>query len=271
MNILFLGDIVASSGRKALTQLLPALRQELALDCVVANGENAAPNGRGINAETMQEIFSAGVDVITLGDHTFDQKGIEDVLAAQQRMIRPANYPQGTVGRGHTVVTVKSGPNSGRRVAVINLQGRVFINQQTDCPFQLSKKLMEEYRLGETADAIIVDMHAEATAEKCMMGHFWDGKASLVVGTHTHIPTADARIQPGGTAYQTDAGMCGDYHSSLGMTYQSVMPGYFARGRFPFQTATGEATLSGVMVTVSGNGLATHIQPIRRGGVLAQV
>lgn len=265
MKILFLGDIVAGPGRAALKKHLPELRRSQGLSCVVVNGENAA-NGRGITAETAADIFAAGADVITLGDHTFDQKGIEELLAGNPRIIRPANYPAGTVGRGATVFTTQE----GKKVVVINLQGRVFINQQTDCPFQLSKRLMEEYRLGENADAIVIDMHAEATSEKCMMGYIWDGKASLVVGTHTHIPTADARIQPGGTAYQTDAGMCGDYASSLGMSYQSVMPGYFTRGRHPFQSATGEATLSGIMVELNEKGLATHVQPLKIGGVLGE-
>lgn len=265
MKILFLGDVVAAPGRAALKKHLPDLRKQHGLTCVVVNGENAA-NGRGINAETAAEIFAAGADVITLGDHTFDQKGIEELLASNPRIIRPANYPAGTVGRGHTVFTTQS----GQKIAVINLQGRVFINQQVDCPFQTAKRLMEEYRLGENANAIIVDMHAEATSEKCMMGYVWDGKATLVVGTHTHIPTADTRVQPGGTAYQSDAGMCGDYHSSLGMSYQSVLPGYLTRGRHPFQPATGEATLSGVLVEVNEQGLATSAQPLKIGGVLGE-
>lgn len=269
MNLLFLGDIVASPGRLALTDLLPSLRDELSLDCVIANGENAA-HGRGITLETMQEIFAAGVDVITLGDHTFDQKGVEDLLAGQPRLLRPANYPPGTVGRGHTIYTIKSGPNAGKKVGVVNLQGRVFINQVTDNAFTVARQIMKDLRLGDTVDALVVDMHAEATSEKVCMGHLWDGKASLVVGTHTHIPTADTRIQPGGTAYQTDAGMCGDYHSSLGVSFQSVFPSYEYRGRFMFQPATGPATLSGVMVKTGDNGLATEVRPVRRGGVLPQ-
>lgn len=266
MKVLFLGDVVAGPGRAALKKHLPELKASLGLSCVVVNGENSAPNARGITAETAAEIFAAGADVITLGDHTFDQKGVEETLAANPKIIRPANYPAGTIGRGSTTFVTRE----GKKVTVINLQGRVFINQQTDCPFQLSKKLMEEHKLGETTDAIIIDMHAEATSEKCMMGHIWDGKASLVVGTHTHIPTADTRIQPGGTAYQTDAGMCGDYQSSLGMSYQSVMPGYFTRGRHAFQPATGEATLSGVLVELNENGLATKVSPFKVGGILGE-
>ncbi|NBX86748.1 MAG: TIGR00282 family metallophosphoesterase [Proteobacteria bacterium] len=263
MKILFLGDVAAAPGRKALSQFLPALRQKHALDVVIANGENAA-NGRGITLETANEIFAAGVDVITLGDHTFDQKGTEELLANSPKIIRPANYPSGTVGRGATTHTL----SNGKKITVINLQGRVFINQQTDCPFQLSKRLMEEHILGQTCDALVIDIHAEATSEKTCLAHLWDGKATLVIGTHTHIPTADARIQPAGTAYQTDAGMCGDYQSSLGMSFASVLPNFFTRGRHAFQPATGEATLSGVIVEAGQGGLAEKIQPLRHGGVL---
>jgi metallophosphoesterase (TIGR00282 family) len=261
MNILFLGDVVATPGRAALAQHLPKLRTELALDCVVVNGENAA-NGHGITADVAQEIFNSGADVITLGDHTFDQRGVEDLLATHPRIIRPANFGQGTVGRGHTVFTTPE----GQRVAVINLQGRVFMRGNAlDCPFLASKALMETYVLGETCDALILDIHAEATAEKAALAHLWDGKASLVVGTHTHIPTADTRIQPKGTAFQTDAGMCGDYNSSLGMSFSSVLPGYYSAGRHKFSPAEGPATLCGVLVQTSGNGLATAVKRITAG------
>jgi len=263
MKILFLGDIVASPGRHALKKHLPRLREDLGLSMVVANGENAAA-GRGITAETAADIFAAGVDVITLGDHTFDQKGVEDLLASNPRVIRPANFPGGTVGRGHTVFTTAE----GKKVAVINLIGRVFMRPLVDCPFQLTKQLQKEYRLGGNVDAIVVDMHCEATSEKCTMGHVWDGKASLVVGTHTHIPTSDVRIQPLGTAYQTDAGMCGDYESSLGVTFESVLPGFVGVQRTRFQQAGGEATLSGVVVTIGKNGLAESAEPFRLGGAL---
>lgn len=261
MNILFLGDVVAAPGRAALAKYLPQLRAQHALDCVVVNGENAA-NGHGITADIAQEIFSAGADIITLGDHTFDQRGVEDLLASHPRVVRPANFGQGTMGRGHTVFTT----NEGQRVAVINLQGRVFMRGNAlDCPFLTSKALMEQYSLGENCDAILIDMHAEATSEKAAMAHYWDGKASLVVGTHTHIPTADTRIQPKGTAFQSDAGMCGDYNSSLGMSFASVMPGYFSIGRHKFSPADGAATLCGVLVQTGGNGLATRVERIVAG------
>ena len=257
MKLLFLGDVVAQPGRTAVAAHLPSLKARFGLRAVVANGENAAPNGRGIQPEGVQELLNAGVDVLTLGDHTFDQKGIEQTLAEQPKLLRPANYPAGTVGRGFGVFTV-----GGIRLGVINLQGRVFMRDQIDCPFQWSKRHQQEHQLGRDYDALIVDMHCEATAEKAAMAHVWDGHASLVVGTHTHIPTADTRIQPGGTALQTDAGMCGDYASSLGMSLSSVLPGYFTRGRHAFQTAPGPASLSGVVVTVAPNGLATHVERV---------
>lgn len=262
-HILFLGDIVSAPGRQALKKHLGALREKHNLTAIIANGENAAQNGKGLSAADAQEIFNAGVDVITLGDHTFDQKGFDDFLASNPRIIRPANYPSGTVGRGHVNVTV-----GGKRIAVINLQGRVFMRQLIDCPFRMSTELQKDYKLTENCDAIIVDIHAEATSEKCNMAYTWDGKASLVVGTHTHIPTSDTHIQPGGTAFQCDAGMCGDYNSSLGVTNASAMPSFTSAHRYKFEQATGEATLSGVIVSVGENGLATAVKPLRIGGTL---
>lgn len=263
MNILFLGDVVAGPGRTALAKHLPALKAQYNVECTIVNGENAC-HGKGITADTAQEIFSAGADVITLGDHTFDQKGVEELLISHPRIIRPANYQRGTAGRGHTVFTT----SSGKKIGVINLQGRVFMRHQIDCPLVVSKQLMDDYKLGQTCDALVIDIHAEATSEKAVMGHIWDGKASLVVGTHTHIPTADTRIQPAGTAFQTDAGMCGDYHSSLGVSFESVLPSFQTVGRHAFQPSTGEATLSGVLVTVGANGLATAVKRVIHGGIL---
>ncbi|PZP38764.1 MAG: metallophosphoesterase [Pseudomonas fluorescens] len=263
MKILFLGDIVSVPGRKALKTHLQSLREKHGLTAVIANGENAAQNGKGLTAADAQEIFSAGVDVITLGDHTFDQRGFDEFLAGNPKIIRPFNYPPGTVGRGHVMVTI-----GGKRIAVVNIQGRVFMRQLIDCPFRASTELQERYKLGVDCDALIVDVHAEATSEKCNLGAFWDGKASLVVGTHTHIPTSDTRVQPKGTAYQTDAGMCGDYNSSLGVSYESALPSFTTAMRYKFDQVTGEGTLSGVIVTVGENGLATAAEPLRVGGCL---
>ena len=263
INILFLGDVVSAPGRLALKTRLSGLREKHNLTAVIANGENAAQNGKGLTGADAQEIFNAGVDIITLGDHTFDQKGFDEFLASNPRIIRPANYPPGTVGRGHVLATI-----GGKRIAVINLQGRVFMRQLIDDPFRLTTELQKEYRLGDNCDAIIVDIHAEATSEKCNMAYVWDGKASLVVGTHTHIPTSDTHIQPKGTAFQCDAGMCGDYNSSLGVTVPSSLPSFTTANRYKFEQATGEATLSGVIVTVGENGLATAVRPLRVGGAL---
>ncbi len=266
MNILFIGDIVAAPGRAAVAKHIPLLREKYKLDCVIANGENAH-HGKGISAETANEIFAAGVDVITLGDHTFDQKGVETLLAGNPRVIRPANYPAGTVGRGHTVFTTQT----GKRIGVVNMQGRVFMrHSQVDCPFGKAKVLLEELRLGDTVDALVFDFHAEATSEKCVFGHYLDGKATLVVGTHTHIPTDDARLLPGGTGDMSDAGMCGVYDSSLGMSYESVMPNFLSVGRYKFEPATGEATVRGIVVRVNAKGLAESVEVVSVGGALGR-
>lgn len=264
MNILFLGDIVGAPGREALAKHLPRLREEHTLTAVIANGENAAHNGRGLTEADAQAILNAGVDIITLGDHTFDQKNTDVLLANNPKIIRPANYPAGTVGRGSITATI-----GGKRITVINLMGRVFMKPLVDCPFQLSKQLMKDHILGQTCDALIVDIHAEATSEKAVMAHFWDSKASLVVGTHTHAPTNDCHIRPGGTAFQSDAGMCGDYNSSLGVTFASVLPTFIAAGPSKFEHAKGEASLCGTLLTVGANGLATAVQPLKVGGILA--
>ncbi len=266
MNILFLGDIFGNPGRAALTKHLPQLIQKYEVNCVVVNGENSMNNGRGITIDTANDIFKAGTDVITLGDHTFDQKGIEELLANKEKIIRPANYPAGTAGRGFTVHTTAQ----GKRVGVLNIQGRIFMGPQADSPYQFVKKFLEEHELGKDYDALVVDIHAEATAEKICLGHLFDGHATLVVGTHTHIPTADTRIQPKGTAFQADAGMCGVYESSIGMSFESVIPGNFTIGRHPFKPAEGEATVCGVLVTANAKGLAQSVKPIRVGGTLSE-
>lgn len=260
MHILFLGDIVGTPGRTALAQHLPTLRQQHGFTAVVANAENAAA-GRGLTPETAAEVFAAGVDVITLGDHTFDQRGIEDLLATHPRIIRPANYPTGTVGRGFTIFTMPT----GQRLGVLNLQGRAFMRQLIDCPFQFTQRFQAEHQLGRDYDALLVDFHAETTSEKAVMAHMWDGHASLVVGTHTHIPTADTRIQPAGTAFQTDAGMCGDYHSSLGMSFESITPSMLSPAKSKFTPSGGPATLCGVMVQVAPTGLAQTVKRLAIG------
>lgn len=266
MRLLFMGDIVGRSGRDALVAELPALRRELGLDFVVINGENAA-GGFGITAAICDDIFDAGADVITLGNHSWDQREALVHIEREARLIRPANYPAGTPGRGATLVEAQS----GARVLVVNALGRVFM-EALDCPFEAVDKQVSACPLGEAADAIIIDMHAEATSEKMAMGHFCDGRVSLVVGTHSHVPTADAQVLPGGTAYQTDAGMCGDYNSVIGMDKDEPLNRFTTRipsGRF--QPAMGPATLCGVFVETGADGLALRVEPVRVGGRLKQV
>lgn len=266
MRLLFMGDIVGRSGRDALIAELPSLRRELGLDFVVVNGENAA-GGFGITAAICDEIFDAGADVITLGNHSWDQREALVHIERESRLVRPANYPSGTPGRGAALVEAAS----GAQVLVVNALGRVFM-EALDCPFEAVEKQISACPLGEGADAIIVDMHAEATSEKMAMGHYCDGRVSLVVGTHSHVPTADAQVLPGGTAYQTDAGMCGDYNSVIGMEKDEPLNRFVTRipsGRF--QPALGPATLCGVFVETESSGLARRIEPVRVGGRLSQV
>ncbi|MBX3496576.1 MAG: YmdB family metallophosphoesterase [Parvibaculum sp.] len=264
MRLLFLGDIVGRSGRDALVAELPGLRRQLGLDFVIVNGENAA-GGFGITGAICDDVFDAGADVITLGNHSWDQREALVHIEREPRLIRPVNYPSGTPGRGATLVESAS----GARVLVVNALGRVFM-EALDCPFEAVDRQLDACPLGQAADAIVVDMHAEATSEKMAMGHFCDGRASLVVGTHSHVPTADAQVLPGGTAYQTDAGMCGDYNSVIGMEKDEPLNRFITKipsGRF--QPAMGPATLCGVFVeTDAASGLARRVEPVRIGGRL---
>lgn len=261
-----MGDIVGRSGRDALVAELPSLRRELQLDFVVVNGENAA-GGFGITAAICDDVFDAGADVITLGNHSWDQREALVHIEREPRLVRPVNYPAGTPGRGAALIEAQS----GAQVLVVNALGRVFM-EALDCPFEAIDREVSACPLGEGADAIIVDMHAEATSEKMAMGHHCDGRVSLVVGTHSHVPTADAQILPGGTAYQTDAGMCGDYNSVIGMDKDEPLNRFVTRipsGRF--QPALGPATLCGVFIETDSTGLAERIEPVRIGGRLKQV
>lgn len=266
MKLLFLGDVMGRSGRKAIQTHLPRLRKDLSLDGVIANCENMA-GGFGVTPATVQNMYDAGVDVITLGNHSFDNPMGIPVIANDDKVLRPVNYPPGTApGRGSGLYDL-----NGYQVLVVNVLGRVFMDALDD-PFQAVDKELAAAPLGEIADAVIVDMHAEASSEKTAMGVFCDGRASLVVGTHQHIPTADTRILPGGTAYQSDAGMCGDYDSVIGMDKEEPLYRFTTRMRQGrFTPASGEGTLCGVYVeTDNKTGLATQVQPIRMGGVLAQ-
>ena len=268
MNIAFFGDVVGRSGREGLSEHLPGLRRRLSLDFVVVNAENAAA-GFGVTEATARELFDAGADCLTLGNHSWDQKEALTYIVREPRLIRPLNYPamSKAPGRGAQLFEAPG----GRRVLVINLLGRVHMDALDD-PFAAVDGELAACPLGEAADAVVVDMHAEATSEKMAMGHFCDGRASLVVGTHTHVPTADAQILEQGTAYQTDAGACADYDSVIGNHKEEPLRRFTTRisgGRY--KPAEGPATVCGVFVeTDPATGLALRIEPIRVGGRLAQ-
>ena len=266
MRILVCGDIVGRSGRDVLTEQLPGLRRRLSLDFVVVNGENAA-GGFGITRKICDELFALGVDVISGGNHSWDQREALAFIDAEPRLLRPHNYPRGTPGRGAGVFQAPR----GRKVLVINVMGRLFMDPLDD-PFACVEQELARHRLGGTVDAAILDIHAEATSEKMAMGHFVDGRVSLCVGTHTHVPTADYMLLPGGSGYITDIGMCGDYDSVIGMDKQ-IPVARFVR-KLPTErlsVAQGEGTLSGVLVeTDDKTGLAQRIEPVRIGGRLKQ-
>ena len=268
MRFAFFGDVVGRSGREGLAEHLPALRRRLQLEFVIVNGENAAA-GFGITEATARELFEAGADCLTLGNHSWDQKEAMTYIVREPRLIRPLNYSafSAAPGRGAQLFDA---PN-GKRILVVNLLGRVFMDALDD-PFAAVDKELEACPLGAVADAIVVDIHAEATSEKMAMGHFCDGRASLVVGTHSHVPTADAQVLPGGTAYQTDAGACADYDSVIGNHKEEPLRRFTTRisgGRY--KPAEGPATVCGVFVeTDPATGLARRIEPIRIGGRLSQ-
>lgn len=268
MRLAFFGDVVGRSGREGLGRHLPALRRRLSLEFVTVNAENAAA-GFGITENTARELFEAGADCLTLGNHSWDQKEALTFIVREPRLIRPLNYPalSDAPGRGAQLFTT----DLGRRVLVINLLGRVHMDPLDD-PFAAVDRELEACPLGVAADAIVVDMHCEATSEKMAMGHFCDGRASLVVGTHTHVPTADQQVLPGGTAYMTDAGACADYDSVIGNQKEEPLRRFTTRisqGRF--KPAEGEATICGLFVeTDEATGLARRIEPIRLGGRLTQ-
>ncbi|MEX0954626.1 MAG: YmdB family metallophosphoesterase [Dehalococcoidia bacterium] len=262
MRLLFLGDMVGRSGRTAVWERLPGLISDLKLDFVIVNGENAA-GGFGITEEIYRQTLNAGADVVTTGNHVWDQKEALQFAPHEDRFLRPANFPQGTPGRGSGLYTARN----GARVLVANIMGRVFMHPELDDPFQSAERILEAAQLGGEADAAIIDFHAEATSEKMCFAHFVDGRVSMVVGTHTHQPTADHQILNGGTGYLSDAGMCGDYDSSLGMDKEEPLNRFLSKvpkGRF--EAAGGPATICGVGIEISdGSGLAEKIAPLRLG------
>ena len=265
MNILILGDIMGPSGRKAINQKLPSLIKKKKLDFVVVNGENAADSGVGITKKNAEEFFNAGVDVITTGNHVWDQKEALEFITFEKRLLRPENLTKGAPGNGTGIFSSKE----KKKVAVINLMGNIFMKKCDDV-FETAKKFIQKVQLKKNADFIIVDMHGEITSEKMAMGYLFDGKATMVVGTHTHVPTSDHRIMEKGTAYQTDIGMCGDYNSVIGMNRDNSLKRFLkdptTQKHYP---ALGEATISGLMVIADNEtGLANKVEPIVLGGSL---
>ena len=266
MRILFIGDVVGRSGRAIVADRLPALVRDWKLDLVIVNGENAA-GGFGITEAIYHDLIDAGADAVTLGNHAWDQKEALVFIERAPRLIRPLNYPAGTPGRGAAMVETKN----RARALVVNAMGRIFMDPLDD-PFAAVDRELAACPLQRGADAIVVDMHAETTSEKQAMGHFLDGRVSLVVGTHTHAPTADYRVLPGGTAFMSDVGMTGDYDSVIGMTKDEPI-GRFLRkiASSKFEAAMGPATLSGLAVeTDDKTGLARKVGAVRLGGPLEQ-
>lgn len=242
MRILFLGDVVGRIARRAIRQDLRPLRKRLAIDFTIANGENAA-GGKGIDPDSTEELLDAGVDVITTGNHVWQHRSIVPLLERESRLIRPANFPPGNAGRGWTIVKSKDGVE----VAVVNLIGRAFMGS-FDCPFRAADQILEEAR--SRAKVVFVDMHAEATAEKVAMGWYLAGRVAAVVGSHTHVQTADERVLPGGTAYLTDAGMCGPVDSVIGMRREEVLERFLTQRPVRFDVAKGDAVLQGAVIDV---------------------
>ncbi len=266
MRILFIGDIVGRSGRAVVLERLPGLIRDWRLDFVCINGENAA-GGFGITEAIYQDLIDAGADAVTLGNHAWDQREALVFIERAPKLIRPINYPPGTPGRGAALIETKSGAH----VLVINAMGRIFMDPLED-PFAAVERELAACGLKRQADAIVIDFHGEATSEKQSMGHFCDGRASLVVGTHTHAPTADHQILTGGTAFMSDVGMTGDYDSVIGMNKDEPLNRFLRRIPVSrFEPALGEATLCGLAIeTDDATGLAEHVGAVRLGGRLEQ-
>ncbi|MGE0754538.1 MAG: TIGR00282 family metallophosphoesterase [Alphaproteobacteria bacterium] len=255
MKLLFLGDIMGRKGRDAVVAAMPELRAAHKLDAVVASGDNAA-GGFGITPQICKDLFACGVDVITGGDHIWDQKETYSYLAQEKRLLRPHNFPDKTPGSGQYTVELAN----GKKLLVLHLLGQVFHKESTDCPFATADKLLQPVRLGASVHAILVDFHAEASSESNAMGLYLDGRVSAVVGSHTHVPTADARILPKGTAYQTDAGMCGDYNSVIGFEPSGPLERFLTKiPKAKMEPAMGDATVCGVIIeTDDKSGLANR-------------
>ncbi len=267
MRVLYLGDIVGRAGRQAIIDRLPQLRSDWKLDFVVVNGENAT-GGVGLSGAHAKLLLETGVDCLTLGDHAFDQKDMLQYIETEPRIIRPLNFAKDAPGRGHRVFS----DARGRKILVAQILGQVFMKRAFADPFSAVDVVMKAHVPGGAVQASLIDVHCEATSEKMGMGHYCDGRASIVVGSHTHVPTGDAQILPGGTAYLTDAGMCGDYLSVIGMEKAEPMRRFVTgMGKERFKPAMGEVTLCGLLVeTDDKTGKATHAEMIRHGGRLHQ-
>lgn len=267
MKLLFLGDVVGRTGRSAVAENLPRLRREWDLDFVVVNGENAT-GGMGLSGAHATLLLEAGADCVTLGDHAFDQREMLAFIEKEPRVLRPLNFARTAPGRGAAFFDARG----GRRVFVAQVLGQAFMKRPFDDPFSAIDAALRPATLGGAASAVVVEVHAEATSEKMALGHWCDGRASLVVGTHTHVPTADLQILAKGAAFQSDAGMCGDYDSVIGMDKLEPVTRFvtgMSKGRF--SPAEGEATLSGVYVeTDDATGRAARAVPVRLGGRLSQ-
>ena len=256
MKVLFIGDIVGKGGRTAVKALLPNLVDKYKIDLVIANGENIAA-GFGLTGSLVDELFKTGVHIITTGNHVWDKKEFIPYISKDNRVLRPLNYPPGVPGSGSIVISIQN----GLKVAVMNISGRVFM-PGVDCPFRTGRAELD--MLSKETDIIIVDFHAEATSEKIAFGYFVDGRASAVIGTHTHVQTADEKILPNGTAYITDVGMTGPNHSVIGMEINQIIQRFLTSMPARFETATGEAILSAVAIEISSNtGKATGIQRLQ--------
>ena len=256
MRILFLGDVVGISGCSKLMNNLKNEIQSKKIDFVIVNGENAASQGVGLTKEICNDFFNRGVDVITTGNHVWDQKEIMEYIDKEERLLRPKNLFEPAPGKGFNIYTAKE----DIKIGVLNLMGNVFMKKCDDV-FTISEKFMKQFELKKDYDFLVVDFHGEITSEKNAIGHYFDGKASLVVGTHTHIPTNDARILKGGTGYQTDAGMCGDYNSVIGMNAENSLNRFLKKDSVKHFPAVGDATLCGVIVECNIiTGLANKIE-----------
>lgn len=268
MKLLFLGDVVGKSGRDVVANHLARVKKELGIDFCIVNGENAA-NGFGVNEKIINTFVTNGANVVTCGDHTFDQKETKFFIGQYPQMLRPANMPPQLPGKGFSVYSV----NNDKKILVIHLMCQLFMRFQVNCPFEVVTNILSKYQLGKDVNYIFVDIHGEATSEKMAIGHYLDGKVSAVVGTHTHVPTADVQIFPKGTAYHTDAGMCGDYDSVIGFRKDISIPNFLNKIRGPnkMEPAESDGTMCGTYVELDDNtGLAKKIDYIRVGGRLKQ-